>query len=77
MYTALYIYSVLSLSLVCMKVRDCDVLAWVQGQKKRVKYWAHLGYWISPCYGLFLLGTRFETHEPFISLILQFYWGPQ
>jgi hypothetical protein len=30
-YTTLYIYSVLSVSLVRMKVRDSDVSAWVQG----------------------------------------------
>jgi hypothetical protein len=34
MFTTLYIYSVLSLSLVRMKVRDSDVLAWVRGQRK-------------------------------------------
>jgi hypothetical protein len=36
MYTTLYIYSVLSLSLslVRMKERDSDVLAWVRGQRK-------------------------------------------
>jgi hypothetical protein len=30
----LYIYSVLNLSLVRMKVRDSDILAWVRGQRK-------------------------------------------
>jgi hypothetical protein len=34
LYTALCIYSALSLSLVRMKVRDSDVLAWVRGQSK-------------------------------------------
>jgi hypothetical protein len=34
-----------------------------------------LGYWISPCYDPFLLGVRFETYEPFISLIFQFVSG--
>jgi hypothetical protein len=31
-----------------------------------------LGRLISPCYGLFSLGVRFETYEPLISLIFQF-----
>jgi hypothetical protein len=39
---------------------------------RRVEYWARLGYWISPRYGPFSLGARFETYEPFISLIFQF-----
>jgi hypothetical protein len=30
----MYVYSVLSLSLVCMKVRDSDILALEQGQRK-------------------------------------------
>jgi hypothetical protein len=34
-----------------------------------------LGCWISPCYGPFSLGTRFETYEPFISLIFQIVSG--
>jgi hypothetical protein len=34
MHTTLYIYSVLSLSLVRTKVRDSDSLAWVRGQNK-------------------------------------------
>jgi hypothetical protein len=34
-----------------------------------MKYWARLGCWISPCYGPFLLGTRFESYEPCTSLI--------
>jgi hypothetical protein len=35
--------------------------------------WACLGCWISQCYGPFLLGAHFETYEPFISLIFQFF----
>jgi len=37
----------------------------------------HLGCWISPCYSLLWLGAPFETYEPFISLIFQFFffWG--
>jgi len=31
--------------------------------------------WISLCYGPFLLGARFETYEPFISLIFQILLG--
>jgi hypothetical protein len=46
------------------------------GKRRWVKYWAPLGCWISPCYGLFSLGGRFETYEPLISLIFQFPWGP-
>ena len=46
------------------------------GDKGRwVKYWVHLGCRISPCYGLFSLGARFETYEAFISLILQIFFG--
>jgi hypothetical protein len=39
-----------------------------------VKYWACLGYWISPCYGPFSLGGSFETYEPFISFIFNFFF---
>jgi hypothetical protein len=35
----------------------------------------HLGCWISPCYGLFSLGARFDTYELFISLIFKFFGG--
>ena len=42
-----------------------------------VKYWACLGCWISPCYGLYSLGMHFETYEQFISLIFQFFFGLQ
>jgi len=45
------------------------------GKGRRVKYWARLGCWISPCYGPFSLGARFETYEPFISLILPFFFS--
>jgi hypothetical protein len=34
-----------------------------------------LGCWISPCYGPFSFGARFETYEPVISLIFQFFSG--
>jgi hypothetical protein len=34
----------------------------------------HLGCWISPCFGLFSLGGHFETYEPLIYLILQFFF---
>jgi len=37
-----------------------------------VKYWTRLGCWISSCYGPFSLEARFETYEPFISLIFLF-----
>jgi hypothetical protein len=32
-----------------------------------------LGCWISQCSGPFSLDARFETYEPFISLIFQFF----
>jgi hypothetical protein len=35
-----------------------------------------LGCWISPRFGPFSLGVRFETYEPFISLIVQIlFWA--
>jgi hypothetical protein len=34
-----------------------------------------MGCWISPGYGPFSLGARFETYEPFISLIFNFVGG--
>jgi hypothetical protein len=40
-----------------------------------VKYWAHLGGWNSPRYGPFSLGVRFESYEPYISLIFQIISG--
>jgi hypothetical protein len=60
-----------------MKVRDSDVLAWVWGQRKISQALARLGCWISPRYGPFSLGARFETYEPFIYLIFQFFGGPR
>jgi hypothetical protein len=33
-YTKLHIYSVLSLSLICMRVWNSDILVYVQGQRK-------------------------------------------
>ena len=45
------------------------------GDKGRwVKYWARLGCWISPCSVSFSRGARFETYEPYISLIFQFFF---
>jgi hypothetical protein len=43
------------------------------GKRRCVKYWIHLGCWISPSYGLFSLGGRFETYETFISLMFDFF----
>jgi hypothetical protein len=34
-----------------------------------------LGCWISPCYGPFSLGARYDTYEPFISSIFKFFSG--
>jgi hypothetical protein len=45
------------------------------GKGRSVKYWAHLGCWISPCYGPFSLGGRFEAYKLFISLIFKFFGG--
>jgi hypothetical protein len=39
------------------------------GKGGRVKHWARLDCWISPCYGSFSLGAHFETYVPFTSLI--------
>jgi hypothetical protein len=47
-------------------------------KERWVKYWARLGCWISPCYGLFSLGARFGTYETFISLIFSIsFFGPR
>jgi hypothetical protein len=45
------------------------------GEKRKVKYWARLGCWFSPCYGPFSLGARFETYETFIYLNFDFWEG--
>jgi hypothetical protein len=47
------------------------------GKGRRVKYWASLGCWISPCYNPFSLAGRFETYEPStrIYLIFKFFSG--
>jgi hypothetical protein len=55
-----------------MKVRNSDVLAWVEGQRKISQVPGAFGLLISPCYGPFSLGASFESYEPFISLIFQF-----
>jgi hypothetical protein len=44
------------------------------GKGRCVKHWARLGCWISSRYGQFSLGARFETYEPFISLIINFFF---
>jgi hypothetical protein len=33
--------------------------------------------WISPCFGPFSFGARFETYEPIIYLIFHFFFGPR
>jgi hypothetical protein len=48
-----------------------------RGKGRWVKYWAYLGCWISPCYDPFSAGVRFETYEPFISLISKLFFGLQ
>jgi hypothetical protein len=47
------------------------------GKGRWVKYWAHLGFWISPCCSSLLLDVRFETYEPCISLIFKCFGGSQ
>jgi hypothetical protein len=49
---------------------------WQWGHRVAV-YWARLSCWISPCYGPFSLGGCFETYEPFIYLIFEFFPGPR
>jgi hypothetical protein len=66
LYTTLYLYGVLYLSLICMKVRDYDFLAWVQGQREMSQVLGTIGL---------LDFTCFETYTPFISLIFQFLGG--
>jgi hypothetical protein len=66
-------FTVYFLSLVCLKVRDSDILGWVRGQRKMSQVLGAFGYWISPCYGPFSLGSRFEAYEPSISLIFPFF----
>jgi hypothetical protein len=44
------------------------------GKGRLVKYWAHLGCCVSPCYGPFSLGAHFETYELLISLISNFFF---
>jgi hypothetical protein len=76
LYTALYIYSALSLFLCCTyeRVRESEVLEWVRRQRKMNQVWERLGCWVSPRYGPFSLGAHFETYKPFIRLIFQFFF---
>jgi hypothetical protein len=50
-----------------MKVRDSEFLVWVRGRRKMSQVLGAFGLLDSPFYGLFSLGVRFETYEPFIS----------
>jgi hypothetical protein len=54
-----------------MKGRDSDFWSGYEDKRRWVTYWSLLGCWISVRYGPFSLGVRFETYEPFISLIFQ------
>jgi hypothetical protein len=56
-----------------VKVRDFDILEWLQGKRKMSQALGMFGLLDSRCYGLFLLGALFGTYEPIISLI--FHWG--
>jgi hypothetical protein len=43
-----------------------------RGKVRSVKYCVRFSCWISPCYGSFSLGVRFDSYELFISLIFNF-----
>jgi hypothetical protein len=43
-------------------------------KERRVKYWARLGCSISPCYGPFSLGARFENYQQFIPLVFPIFF---
>jgi hypothetical protein len=45
------------------------------GKGRRVRYWVHLGCWISLYYSPFLLGVRFETYELSISFKFKIFSG--
>jgi hypothetical protein len=45
-----------------------------RGKGRWIKYWSRLGCWISPCYGPFSLGWRFENYELFIPSIFKFFF---
>jgi len=38
-------------------------------KERLMEYWVRLCRCISPCYGPFCLGARFETYEPFLTFI--------
>jgi hypothetical protein len=57
-----------------MKVRDSD-LARVRGQRKMSQVLGAFGLLDLPCYGPFSLGARFETYEPFISLVFPIFFS--
>jgi hypothetical protein len=42
-------------------------------KKDESSIWARLGRWVSPCFGPFSLGGRFQTYEPSISVIFLFF----
>jgi hypothetical protein len=72
----MYIYSVRVFSVVRLKIRNSDVLAWVRGQKKMSQALGAFGLLdFTPCYVPFSFGARFETYEPFISLVIHFFSG--
>jgi hypothetical protein len=73
LHTTLYIYSVRSLSLVRMKVMDSDVLAWVRGKRKLSQVLGAFGLLDFTILRPVLVWCLFETYEPFISLIFQFF----
>jgi hypothetical protein len=67
LYTRLY--SLLHLSIVLMKVRYSDVLEWERGQRNMCQVLGPFVLLDFTMCGPFSFGERFETYEPFISII--------
>jgi hypothetical protein len=58
-----------------MNVWDSNVLAWVHEQRKMSQVLGVFGLRNFTMLWPFSLGAHFETYEPFISLIFQFFSG--
>jgi nitrate reductase NapE component len=58
-----------------MKVRDSDILAWVQGQRKSQVLGAFGLLDFTMLWPVLAWHVCFETYKPFISLIFQFIFG--
>jgi hypothetical protein len=70
----LYKYSVISLSLVRMKLRESDVLARVRGQRKMSQVVGAFGQLDFTMLRAVLAWRSFGTYEPFIYLIFQYFF---